>query len=127
MRTEAAPDSTRRTDDRAREDDRIIETRFSGSREAAKDAKLVLTAFAREFSGFSKTKNAAFIAIPGADLGTLKSFSNFGNVVVDDVRNLNPLSILSAKYLVIADPKAAFETLSKKSVVKAETAVAAKK
>ena len=93
----------------------------------AKDAKLVLSAFNREFSGFSKKKNAAFIAIPGADLGTLKSFSNFGNVVVDDVRNLNPLSILSAKYLVIADPKAAFETLSKKSVVKAPAAVAAKK
>ena len=87
----------------------------------AKDAKLVLSAFAREFSGFAKAKNAALIAIPGADLGTLKSFSNFGNVVVDDVRNLNPLSILSAKYLVIADPKAAIETLSKKSVVKTET------
>ncbi len=84
----------------------------------AKDAKLVLTALGRSFSGFSKTKNAALIAIPSADLGTMKSFSNFGNVTIDDVRNLNPLSILQSKYLVIADPKAAIESLSKKSVVK---------
>jgi len=85
----------------------------------AKDAKLVLSAFAREFAGFAKRKNAALIAIPSADLGTMKSFSNFSNIVIDDVRNLNPLAILSAKYLVIADPKAAFETLGKKRVVKA--------
>jgi hypothetical protein len=50
----------------------------------------------------------------------MKSFRNFGNVSVDDVRNLNPMTVLKSKYLVIADPKAAIETLGKKSVVKAQ-------
>ncbi len=84
----------------------------------ARDAKVVLTALTREFSGLSKRKNAAFIAIPSADMGTMKSFQNFGNIVIDDVRNLNPLVLLQSKYLVIADPSSAFETLSKKKVVK---------
>ena len=78
-----------------------------------------VSALAKEFSGLSKRKNAALIVIPGVDLGTMKSFSNFGNITVDDVRNLNPVTILQAKYLIITDPKAAFATLSKKSVVKA--------
>ncbi len=92
----------------------------------AREAKVVLDALAREFSGFSKRKNAAFIAIPSADMGTMKSFQNFGNIVIDDVRNLNPLAILQAKYLVIADPTSAIETLSKKKVVKVITEDGAK-
>ena len=83
-----------------------------------RDAKLVISALAHEFSGFSKKKNAALLALPSAHMPTMKSFHNFGNINVDEVRNLNPLSVLGSKYLVIADPKAAFEMLSKKSVVK---------
>ena len=86
----------------------------------AKDAKSILTALTREFSGLSKRKNAALIALPSADMATMKSFSNFGHVVVDDVRNLNPVTVLSAKYLIITDPTVAFQTLSKKIVVKKE-------
>lgn len=83
----------------------------------AREAKLVLSALGREFSGFQKGKNAALIALPVAHMPTMKSFSNFSNIAIDDVRNLNPLSILKSKYLVIADPKSAVETLSKKKVV----------
>jgi hypothetical protein len=49
---------------------------------------------------------------------TFKSFANFGNVEMIEARNLNPLSLLSSKYLVLVDPAAAIETLSKKRVVK---------
>lgn len=86
----------------------------------AKEAKSILTALAREFNGLSKRKNAALIALPSADMATMKSFSNFGHIVVDDVRNLNPVTVLSAKYLIITDPTVAFQTLSKKIVVKKE-------
>ena len=80
-------------------------------------AKLVLSALGRDFSGFAKLNNAALIALPTAHPATMKSFQNFGHIVVDDVKNLNPLSVLKSKYLVIADPASAFEVLSKKKVV----------
>lgn len=71
-------------------------------------------------AGFNlgKNKNAALIALPSAHAPTLKSFRNFSNVEAMDVRNLNPVAVLSKKYLVIANPEAAIETLSKKKVVK---------
>ncbi len=83
-----------------------------------KEAKLVLSALTRTFGGLAKRKNAALIALPSADMGTVKSFSNFSHIHIDDVRNLNPLTVLQAKYLVIADPQAAIAFLSKKSVVR---------
>ncbi len=65
-----------------------------------------------------KKKNAALLALSSAHRPTMKSFSNIGNVNVVDVRNLNPVDVLSSKYLVIENPTAAIETLSKKRVVK---------
>jgi hypothetical protein len=44
-------------------------------------------------------------------VNTIKSFSNFGNVMTEEVRNLNPLSIMTHKYLIIEKPEAAFKTL----------------
>ncbi|HWB34355.1 MAG TPA: 50S ribosomal protein L4 [Candidatus Paceibacterota bacterium] len=82
------------------------------------EAKKVLAALGSNFSGFNKKKNAALIALPTSHAATQKSFRNIGNVEVADVRNLNPVSVLGAKYLVIAEPKAAFEVLSAKKVVK---------
>jgi large subunit ribosomal protein L4 len=84
----------------------------------AKIARGVLSALSKEFSGLNKKKNAALIALPDAHAPTHKSFHNFSNLEVIDVRNLNPVSVLSNKYIVIADPQAAFEVLSKKKVVK---------
>lgn len=83
-----------------------------------KIVKSFMSALAGEFSGLTKKKNAALIALPSAHKPTIKSFGNFGNVEVTEVRNLNPVSVMSAKYLVIANPKAAFESLGKKRVVK---------
>lgn len=82
--------------------------------------KAVLAALGKHFVGFAKKKNAALIAIPSAHLATMKSFSNFGNVSVEEVRNLNPISVLSSKYLVLGNAKEAIEAFSKKSVVKAK-------
>ncbi len=84
----------------------------------AREAKSILAGL--EKTGLKlKNKNAALIALPAAHAPTRKSFSNFGNVAVEEVRNLNPLSVLGSKYLVIADPKAAFETLGKKRAARA--------
>ena len=83
-----------------------------------KQAKQVLTALAKEFPKLNKSRNAALLALPGTYAATQKSFRNIGSVDVTDVRNLNPVSVLSSKYLIISDPKSALETLSHKQVVK---------
>lgn len=77
-------------------------------------AKAMLVAIGKHFSGLGKSKNAAYIALPERHTATLKSFANMGHISMGSVADLNPVQVLSAKYLVIADPKAAFDTLSKK-------------
>lgn len=84
----------------------------------AANAALMLKALGREFVGLGKRKNAALIALPTGHKPTMKSFRNFGNIAIEEVRNLNPLSVLTSKYVVIAGPQSAFETLGKKPVVK---------
>ncbi len=86
----------------------------------ARDAKGVIDTFGKLGLRALKKKNAALIALPTMNTPTFKSFGNFGNVEVAEVRNLNPVSVLTAKYLVIVDPAAAIETLSKKRVVKTD-------
>lgn len=93
----------------------IFVDKLSFAAPKAAEAQKVLKGLSSTFSGLSKRRNAALIAIPAHDSATKKSFQNFGNVAVEEVRNLNPLSVLSAKYLVIANPEAAVETLSKKA------------
>jgi len=81
------------------------------------EAKTVLTALSAQFPALgTKKTRTAFIALPEAHKPTMKSFANFGNITIDDARNLNPLSVMASKYLVIANPMAVFETLLKKKV-----------
>ena len=87
-----------------------------GAPKAAK-AKEVLAGLGR--AGFPmKRMNAALLVIPEAHKPTLKSFGNFGNIEALDARNLNVVELLSKKYVVIANPEAVFDVLSKKKVVK---------
>lgn len=69
-----------------------------------KDAKAVMTSFAG-IKGFeklaTKPKNVALIATSSKDENLAKSFRNFGNVSVEETRNINPLSILNHKYLIM--------------------------
>lgn len=82
-------------------------------------AKAMMTALGKNFSGLTKKKNAAYIALPSRNANTLKSFANLGHVQAGALVDLNPVSMLEAKYLVIADPKAAIATLEKKLSAKA--------
>jgi len=61
----------------------------------------------------SKKKNAAVIALSSKNKDTERSMQNIGNVEVIEARNLNPLSLLSHKYLVIENPAVAFTVLPK--------------
>lgn len=59
----------------------------------------------------TKRKNAAIFALSSYDANVLKSFRNMGNVTTEEVRSLNPLQILTHKYLVIENPDASLKTL----------------
>ena len=53
---------------------------------------------------FTKKRNSAIIAISGKKEAFERSFSNIGNVEVDELRNINPVDLLNMKYLVIENP-----------------------
>jgi large subunit ribosomal protein L4 len=61
----------------------------------------------------SKRKNAAVIALSSKNKETERSMKNIGNVEVIEARNLNSLSLLAHKYVVIENPEAAFKMLPK--------------
>jgi len=60
----------------------------------------------------SKKKNAALIVQPTNDKITKKSFANIGTIAIDETRNLNPLDVLTYKYLIIASPTESIEQIS---------------
>lgn len=81
----------------------------------AKDARMALTGLGKA-KGFAeiatRRKNAALIALTGRNTAVEKSFRNFGNVEVVEARNLNPVSVLSYRYLVIVDAEEAVKGLA---------------
>ncbi len=94
---------------------------FSFSEPKAKDAKQILNALGG-ISGKEgiKTKrtNAALIVLTGRDENTEKSFRNFGQVLVSHIKDVNPVELLTYKYVVVAKPAVALETLTQRVVTK---------
>ena len=60
----------------------------------------------------NRKNNAAFIAFDTKNESNLKSFRNFNNLELGNVRDLNPMDILNYKYLVMVNPEKSFEVLS---------------
>ena len=69
----------------------------------------------------TRKRRAALIVLPKRDENTEKSFRNFGNVSVEQVKDINPAQILSYKYLVVVEPEVAFKILTER--VGSKTAV----
>ncbi len=67
-------------------------------------------------SGFEKlsTKktNAALIGFPTNDIHAKKSFRNFGNITVTEVRNWTAGALLKAKFVIMVQPTDSLKTLS---------------
>lgn len=72
-----------------------------------KEAKDMLGSLSK-ISGFNdllnKRKNSAYIALAQKDKNTEKSFANFSNLTVDEIRNVSPLDLMKYKYIVISNP-----------------------
>lgn len=62
-----------------------------------------------------KRKNAAIISLPEISVNTKRGFQNFGNIEVVETRNLNPLTLINHKYIVIVSPEASLVTLESRS------------
>ena len=81
-----------------------------------KDAKVVVESFGKikGFEKFStKPKNVAIIAMDKRSVNVNKSFGNFGNISVEEFRNINPVSLLNHKYLVIVNPNETLKNFNK--------------
>lgn len=65
-----------------------------------------------------KKKNTALIALSKRDIPTEKSFRNFSNVLVEEVRNINPLDILNYSYVIFENPAEAMKLLGSKTSTK---------
>jgi large subunit ribosomal protein L4 len=62
----------------------------------------------------AKTNNSAYITVMKKDLNLDRSFRNFGNLKIDEWRNINPLDVLNYKYLIIDNPTDAAKFLEAK-------------
>lgn len=62
----------------------------------------------------SKKKNTAVIALSEKDDNVIKSFSNFNNMLVDEVRNLNSAELLNYKYVVILNAEDSVKVLEER-------------
>ncbi len=85
------------------------------------EAKKALAALSK-VPGFenlaTKKNNAALIAFGEISDTARKSFRNIGNVVTENAKNLNPVSVLASKYLIIESPEVSIKTLEGRAVNK---------
>ena len=82
-----------------------------------KEARGVLTNLAKVegFKGLlSKRKNSAYIALANKDTTTERSFRNFNNMSVDEIRNMNPLDLMKYKYVIISNPSKGLPQITEK-------------
>lgn len=82
-----------------------------------KDAKAVVAAIAKgagQEGLVTKRKNAALVVLADRNLATEKSFRNFGNIEVAQAKDINPVDLLTYKYVVVADPQSSVEIFEKR-------------
>lgn len=86
---------------------------FAAPKTAAAKAMIVALAKGAGASRLAeKKKNAALVALAAYDANAIRSFRNLGNVTTEELRNLNPVSVLAHTYLVIENPEQAFAALA---------------
>ncbi|HJL55670.1 MAG: 50S ribosomal protein L4 [Candidatus Pacebacteria bacterium] len=82
-----------------------------------KKAKEIITNLSK-IKGFdtlrTKRNNAVLFSLGEKNKNTEMSFRNFGNVLVDEARNLDPVDLLTYKYLIVSQPENVVKFLEKK-------------
>jgi large subunit ribosomal protein L4 len=62
----------------------------------------------------AKKNNSTYLAVTKKDVNLDRGFRNFGNMKIDEFRNINPLDILKYRYLIITNPAESFKFLEAK-------------
>ena len=99
---------------KAKDGELILVDKLSFAAPKTSAAKSVIAALAKGAKAeklVTKSKNAALLALGAYDANAIKSFSNFGNVMTEELRNINPVDVLAHKYLIIEKPEEAFKAL----------------
>jgi len=99
---------------KAKDGEIILVDHFAFAAPKTATAKASLTALAKGAGAKfldTKKKNAALLALASYDANAIKSFSNIGSVLTEEARNLNPLNVMTHKYLVIEKPEETFAAL----------------
>jgi len=89
--------------------------------------KTILTALAKgtgQTSLSTKRKNTSILILPSRNEAVEKSFRNFGNIEVMQAKDINPVDLLTYKYVVMTEPTSTLELISKRVL---GTVTAAKK
>ncbi len=83
-------------------------------------AKATIAAIAKGSNNESlatKRKNAALVILASRDVETEKSFRNFGNIEVVQAKDVNPLDLLTYKYVVVTEPQSSLGIIEKRLAV----------
>lgn len=82
-----------------------------------KEAKTIFDSISKikGYEGINKRKNALFLALVDKNENIFKSFRNFGNLEIGEVKDLNPLDVLKYRYLVFANSLKSLEVLSSRT------------
>lgn len=106
---------------KAKDGEIILIDKLSFAEPKTATAKTALVALAKGAGAdrlAAKEKNAALFALAAYDANAIRSFRNLGNVMTEELRNLNPVSVLAHTYLVIENPEDAFAALSARAKAK---------
>ena len=93
---------------------------FSAPKTAEAKKALIALSSVKGFEALSGSKkhNLALITSVEKSVNMEKSFRNIGSVSFDAVSNLNPVTVLKYKYIVIENPTASVESISKRGISK---------
>ena len=96
----------------------LLVSDFAMKAPKTKDAREALTKLG-SISGYeavgTRRKNAAYVILPKADANVKKSFQNMGNVLVGTVNTVNPVDLLTYKYVIFADPAESVKVIDSKN------------
>lgn len=98
---------------KAKDGEVVLVESLSFAQPATKDAVAALEAISKAANTklASKGKSSALIALDSYDANVIKSFRNVDGVATEEVRTMNPVDVMTHKYLVIENPEAAFKAL----------------
>ena len=80
----------------------------------ARQALRMIADASKQTGLITKRKNAALIVLPERDEAAEKSFRNFGNLLVAQAKDINPVDLLTYKYVILAAPAASVEILKQR-------------